>query len=57
MMNMDESYHFREPVDPVALQIPDYLTIIKHPKDLRTIGENIASGAYCGDPWVVSQPD
>ena len=53
MLGMDDSYPFREPVDPVALQIPDYLQIIKHPKDLGTIGAKIASGFYCSDPWMV----
>ena len=28
---------FLHPVDPVALNIPDYLTIIKHPMDLTTV--------------------
>ena len=31
------SWAFNEPVDPVALGIPDYPAIIKHPMDLRTI--------------------
>lgn len=28
---------FAKPVDPVALNIPDYFTIIKHPMDLGTV--------------------
>ena len=31
------SWAFNEPVDPVALGIPDFPAIIKHPMDLRTI--------------------
>lgn len=31
------SWVFREPVDPVLLQIPTYFDIIKHPRDLHTI--------------------
>ncbi|KAI5062291.1 hypothetical protein GOP47_0022830 [Adiantum capillus-veneris] len=36
---MDHKYAwlFSEPVDPVALEIPDYPTIVKHPMDLGTI--------------------
>ena len=35
-----------EPVDPVALQIPTYFDIIKHPMDLGTILHKLARGAY-----------
>ncbi|KAJ7897366.1 hypothetical protein B0H14DRAFT_2677986 [Mycena olivaceomarginata] len=31
------SWVFREPVDPVLLQIPTYFDIVKHPRDLHTI--------------------
>ncbi|CAH2045228.1 unnamed protein product [Thlaspi arvense] len=37
---------FQAPVDVVKLNIPDYLTIIKHPMDLGTVKKNLASGAY-----------
>ena len=33
----DEAYIFASPVDPVALNLPDYLEIIKEPMDLGTI--------------------
>ncbi|THG20904.1 hypothetical protein TEA_016945 [Camellia sinensis var. sinensis] len=48
-----ESWYFRKygwvfntPVDVVKLNIPDYLTIIKHPMDLGTIKSKIASSEY-----------
>ena len=43
---------FREPVDPVALNMPDYAEIIKHPMDLSTIRNNLEDGVY-KDPWQV----
>ncbi|KAL3315451.1 hypothetical protein Ciccas_005917 [Cichlidogyrus casuarinus] len=43
---------FRAPVDYVALQIPDYPLVIKHPMDLSTIRNNLEDGHYC-DPWQV----
>ena len=38
------SWAFNEPVDPVALGIPDYPAIIKHPMDLRTIEGMLTRG-------------
>jgi len=40
------SYPFLKPVDPVLLNIPDYLTIIKHPMDLSTIMSKIKENKY-----------
>lgn len=40
------AYAFREPVDPVALGIPEYFTIIKRPMDLSTVAKKHAEGAY-----------
>uniref|UniRef100_M4BBU4 histone acetyltransferase n=1 Tax=Hyaloperonospora arabidopsidis (strain Emoy2) TaxID=559515 RepID=M4BBU4_HYAAE len=37
---------FNTPVDPVALQLPTYTTIVRHPMDLGTIKRNIAAGEY-----------
>nr|GAT56482.1 Mg transporter [Mycena chlorophos] len=42
----DRSWLFREPVDPVALQIPEYYSIIKNPRDLRSIRTNLDDNAY-----------
>ncbi|KAL1197983.1 Transcription factor GTE8 [Cardamine amara subsp. amara] len=36
----------KAPVDVVKLNLPDYLTIIKHPMDLGTVKKNLASGVY-----------
>jgi bromodomain-containing factor 1 len=40
------SYPFLAPVDPVALNIPTYLKIIKKPKDFGTIEKDLKAGAY-----------
>lgn len=36
---------FLEPVDPVALNLPDYFTIVTKPMDLNTVKRNIESGS------------
>jgi bromodomain-containing factor 1 len=40
------TYPFMAPVDPVALNIPAYLKIIKKPMDFGTIEKNFKSGVY-----------
>ncbi|KAL4229708.1 hypothetical protein ACF0H5_010096 [Mactra antiquata] len=45
-----ESLPFRQPVDPVALQIPDYYEIVRKPMDLSTIKRKLDTGQY-KDPW------
>lgn len=37
---------FLHPVDPVALNIPHYYTIIKKPMDLSTVADKLKSGVY-----------
>ncbi|RLM60605.1 transcription factor GTE4-like [Panicum miliaceum] len=37
---------FNKPVDPVALGLHDYFTIIKHPMDLGTIRGRLSQGQY-----------
>ncbi|ETM43250.1 hypothetical protein L914_11259 [Phytophthora nicotianae] len=37
---------FNTPVDPVALELPTYTTIVQHPMDLGTIKRNLAAGEY-----------
>ena len=37
---------FRQPVDPVALNIPSYPNIITKPMDLRTLEENLKASKY-----------
>ncbi|KAG2203262.1 hypothetical protein INT47_000182 [Mucor saturninus] len=39
-------YPFLTPVDPVALNLPDYTSIIKHPMDLSTIENNLLNDHY-----------
>ena len=40
------SFPFLHPVDPVALQIPDYPKIIKHPMDIGTIDQKLKDQQY-----------
>ncbi|KAL3930167.1 MAG: hypothetical protein SGBAC_011880, partial [Bacillariaceae sp.] len=41
---------FLEPVDPVALNIPNYFTIVKHPMDVTTLSEKLEDGHYSSVP-------
>jgi len=34
------------PVDPVALQLPDYFNVVKHPMDLGTVQQKLQSRQY-----------
>ncbi|XP_016932630.4 bromodomain-containing protein 3 [Drosophila suzukii] len=40
------SVYFREPVDTVALNVPDYHKMIKHPMDLNTIKKRLNNNYY-----------
>ncbi|XP_029905027.1 bromodomain testis-specific protein isoform X2 [Myripristis murdjan] len=40
------SWPFRQPVDAVALRLPDYYTIIKNPMDLGTIKKRLQNNYY-----------
>ncbi|KAI8339289.1 Bromodomain-containing protein [Blakeslea trispora] len=40
------SYPFLQPVDYVALNIPDYPTIVKHPMDLSTVERKLMNNEY-----------
>jgi len=46
LANHEMAWPFNQPVDPLALNIPDYFDIIKRPMDLGTIKENIDNGVY-----------
>lgn len=39
---------FNEPVDYIALGVPDYPTIIKHPMDFGTIENQLSTGRFAG---------
>ena len=40
------SFPFLKPVDPLALQVPDYFDIVKEPMDLGTVERNLRNGLY-----------
>ncbi|CAO3608282.1 unnamed protein product [Cunninghamella blakesleeana] len=44
--NEQISYPFLEPVDPIALNIPHYATIVPNPMDLGTMTKKLRSGVY-----------
>ncbi|KAK5112002.1 hypothetical protein LTR62_004536 [Meristemomyces frigidus] len=37
---------FLQPVDPVALNIPHYRNVVKHPMDMSTIAQKLKNGQY-----------
>jgi bromodomain-containing protein 3 len=41
-----QAWIFYEPVDPIKLNIPDYLVIIKQPMDLGTIKAKLHANQY-----------
>jgi len=41
-----ETLFFREPVDPVALNIPTYFSVIKKPMDIQTMTNKLKNGQY-----------
>ena len=41
---------FLLPVDAVALNIPDYTTIVRHPMDLQTVEARLSSGGHYQSP-------
>lgn len=59
MITCEDSHPFRQPVDPVALGILDYPTIIKHPMDISTMQSKLTQGQYenplqfCDDAWLM----
>lgn len=44
--HFEYSQFFTQPVDPVALQIPNYHKVVKKPMDLQTMGERLDTGQY-----------
>jgi hypothetical protein len=47
LMAHPNAWPFTQPVDPVALNIPDYLDVVKQPMDLGTVQKNLAEGEDC----------
>jgi len=45
-MCKNTSAPFNQPVDPVALNIPDYPIVIKNPMDLGTVRNKLRANAY-----------
>lgn len=41
-----KAFYFRQPVDPIALNIPHYCTVIPRPMDLGTISARLDAGEY-----------
>jgi len=41
---------FMQPVDPIALGIPDYFQVIKNPMDISTLAKNLEAGKYSRIP-------
>jgi hypothetical protein len=46
LLKMDAAVAFLQPVDPVALRLPDYNDIVKQPMDLGTIQKKLDGGSY-----------
>ncbi|CAI1935246.1 hypothetical protein SEUBUCD646_0D01750 [Saccharomyces eubayanus] len=44
--NSDINYPFLQPVDPIALNLPNYFDVIKNPMDLGTISNNLMNWKY-----------
>ncbi|CAI4037834.1 hypothetical protein SMKI_04G1680 [Saccharomyces mikatae IFO 1815] len=44
--NSDINFPFLQPVDPIALNLPNYFDIIKNPMDLGTISNNLMNWKY-----------
>lgn len=44
--NWQQNQWFTEPVDPVALNIPTYHSIVKQPMDLKTMSRKLQTGEY-----------
>lgn len=46
LTKLPPAFYFLEPVDPIKLNIPDYLTIIPNPMDLGTVRNNLDNNRY-----------
>jgi len=63
LQKLKPAFAFLKPVDPVALSIPDYPRIVRHPMDLATVEAKLmatearARAAEIGDPALMPPPD
>lgn len=48
LMSHQAGWVFNQPVDPVALNIPDYFTVISQPMDLGTVKSKLEKSMYSG---------
>lgn len=55
LMNHKWAFPFLQPVDPEALHIPDYFSIIKNPMDLGTIRTKLVNGEITTEEEYISQ--
>ena len=46
LKRMHDSRFYREPVDPIRLNIPNYITVITHPMDLSTMEKKLKGNEY-----------
>lgn len=46
MKSLKASWPFRLPVDPIAQGVPDYLTVVKEPMDLKSIEKKLLADKY-----------
>ena len=54
LINHKWAFPFMQPVDPVALNIPDYFSIIKQPMDLGTIKTKLINGEITTEEEYIS---
>ncbi|KAE8732699.1 bidirectional sugar transporter SWEET2a-like isoform X1 [Hibiscus syriacus] len=54
LMKHPAGWVFNKPVDPKALGIPDYFSIIKNPMDLGTVKSKLAKNIYIGTDEFVA---
>ncbi|EAW10502.1 putative transcription regulator BDF1 [Aspergillus clavatus NRRL 1] len=54
LKRMNDARFFREPVDPIKMNIPHYPQIIKHPMDLGTIERKLKNNEYKAAQAVVN---
>ncbi|KAK4742728.1 hypothetical protein SAY87_000729 [Trapa incisa] len=48
LMNHQCGWPFNQPVDPVALNIPDYFSVVSEPMDLGTVKSKLENNLYLG---------